>query len=198
MSNDTIDSANLTPSQQERRSRMLAAAQALAIEGGWDAVQMRDVSERADVALGTLYRYFPSKVHLLVGVMRAATETLGRSLEKRPANGGTAAHRVREVLARGTRALQREPRLTDAMVRALMFADATAADDVNEVTRQTTRTIITAMNANGRAESEDDDSVARVLEMVWLTSILSWLSGRCTAEEMDEDLTVATNLLVRE
>jgi AcrR family transcriptional regulator len=198
MSNDTIDSANLTPSQQERRSRMLAAAQALAIEGGWDAVQMRDVSERADVALGTLYRYAPSKVHLLVGVMRAATETLGRSLEKRPANGGTAAHRVREVLARGTRALQREPRLTDAMVRALMFADATAADDVNEVTRQTTRTIITAMNANGRAESEDDDSVARVLEMVWLTSILSWLSGRCTAEEMDEDLTVATNLLVRE
>jgi AcrR family transcriptional regulator len=198
MSAETIDSTNLTPSQQERRARMLGAAQQLAIEGGWDAVQMRDVSERAEVALGTLYRYFPSKVHLLVGVMRAATETLGRSVDRRPATGETAADRVRDVLARGTKALQREPRLTDAMVRALMFADATAADDVNEVTRQTTATIIRAMNANGRESTEEDNSVARVLEMVWLTSILSWLSGRCTAEEMDEDLTVATNLLVRE
>ncbi|MDX1511823.1 MAG: TetR family transcriptional regulator [Nitriliruptorales bacterium] len=197
MASDMLDTANLTPSQQERRQRMLAAAQELAIEGGWDAVQMRDVSERADVALGTLYRYFPSKVHLLVGVMRSATETLGRSLERRPAEGTTAAERVFEVLDRGTRALQREPKLTEAMVRALMFADATAADDVNEVTSQTTTTIIAAMNANGRTPSDDDTSVARVLEMVWLTSILSWLSGRCTTDEMTEDLTVATRLLVR-
>ena len=48
----------------------------LAAEGGYDAVQMREVAERADVALGTLYRYFPSKVHLLVAAMGGTFRTL--------------------------------------------------------------------------------------------------------------------------
>ncbi len=52
--------------QRERRKRILDATLALASKGGYDAVQMRTVAERADVALGTLYRYFPSKIHLLV------------------------------------------------------------------------------------------------------------------------------------
>ena len=31
---------------------------------------MREVAESSGVALGTLYRYFPSKVHLLVATMQ--------------------------------------------------------------------------------------------------------------------------------
>ena len=58
--------------QRERRKRILDATLALASKGGYDAVQMRAVAERADVALGTLYRYFPSKIHLLVGALIAA------------------------------------------------------------------------------------------------------------------------------
>ena len=52
--------------QRERRRRILDATLALASKGGYDAVQMRTVADKADVAVGTLYRYFPSKVHLLV------------------------------------------------------------------------------------------------------------------------------------
>ena len=52
--------------QRERRKRILDATLAIASKGGYEAVQMRAVAERADVAVGTLYRYFPSKVHLLV------------------------------------------------------------------------------------------------------------------------------------
>ncbi|NIR40846.1 MAG: helix-turn-helix transcriptional regulator, partial [Actinobacteria bacterium] len=33
----------------------------MAHEGGYEAVQMRAVAERADVALGTIYRYFNGK-----------------------------------------------------------------------------------------------------------------------------------------
>src|SRR5262249_21697473 len=46
----------LTPVQRQRRQRILKAAVELAAEGGYDAVQMREVALRADVALGTLYR----------------------------------------------------------------------------------------------------------------------------------------------
>ena len=46
--------------QRERRKRILDATLAIASKGGYEAVQMRAVAERADVAVGTLYRYFPS------------------------------------------------------------------------------------------------------------------------------------------
>src|SRR5690349_24622279 len=52
--------------QRERRKRILDATLAIASEGGYEAVQLRAVDERADDAVATLYLYIPSKVHLLV------------------------------------------------------------------------------------------------------------------------------------
>jgi AcrR family transcriptional regulator len=40
--------------QRDRRRRILEATLVLASKGGYDAVQMRTVAERAGVALGTL------------------------------------------------------------------------------------------------------------------------------------------------
>src|SRR5438045_2758574 len=70
-----------TAAQRERRKRILDATLALASKGGYDAVQMRTVAERADVALGTLYRYFPSKIHLLVTALARELE----GVRERPA-----------------------------------------------------------------------------------------------------------------
>ena len=43
--------ATLTKSQAARRERVIRAAQELASDGGYDAVQMRDVASRGEVAL---------------------------------------------------------------------------------------------------------------------------------------------------
>src|SRR3712207_2276999 len=159
---------DLSPSQRERRQRILDAAVGLASRGGYDAVQMRDVAERAEVALGTLYRYFPSKVHLLVSLMHEQTSQLTDRLDKRPPAGADAAERVVEVLRRATRALQRDPQLADAMIRALMFADASAAAEVNAVNDIMTEAIIGAMRDEpGNGSSADERAVARVIEQVW-------------------------------
>lgn len=187
----------LSRAQQARRGRMLEAARALASKGGFDGVQMRDVAERAGVALGTLYRYFPSKVHLLVALMRESTEQMADRFQRRPPVGETAADRVTEVLSRATAALQRDPGLTEAMTRALMSADASAAADVDSVTRHTTDAITRAMHGPDRAPSDEDAAIARVIEQVWLSSILAWLSGRSSTAQMDRDLEVATRLLLR-
>ena len=111
--------------QRERRRRILDATVALASKGGFDAVQMRAVAERADVALGTLYRYFPSKIHLLVSALARQFEETETNLGRKPIPGDTPAERVTFVLTRATRGLQREPHLTEALTRAFMFADST-------------------------------------------------------------------------
>ena len=48
-----------------RRRAILAAARDRAISGGMAAVQIAPVAVRADVAAGTVYRYFPSKADLI-------------------------------------------------------------------------------------------------------------------------------------
>src|SRR3982075_425764 len=48
-----------------RRSAILAAGRDAAAEGGMPAVQIAPVAIRANVAAGTVYRYFPSKADLI-------------------------------------------------------------------------------------------------------------------------------------
>lgn len=77
---------------------------------------MRAVAERADVAVGTLYRYFPSKVHLLVSALgREFARIEGRG--KIPP-GHSPLERMHLILSLITKAMQRDPLLTEAMTRA--------------------------------------------------------------------------------
>jgi len=80
-----------SPAQRDRRRRILDATMALASKGGFDAVQMRAVAERGDVALGTLYRYFPSKIHLLVTALIREFGRAQEKLERSPIPGDTQA-----------------------------------------------------------------------------------------------------------
>ena len=84
---------------------------------------MRTVAERAGVALGTLYRYFPSKMDLVVAVVGEEMDLLESSIERRPPSAATPAGRAVDVLMRATRGLMREPELADALIRSLMLAD---------------------------------------------------------------------------
>src|ERR1700692_1706450 len=77
--------------QRERRKRILDATMAIASKGGYEAVQMRAVADRADVAVGTLYRCFPSKVHLLVSALGRELERIDAKNDRSALAGGTPA-----------------------------------------------------------------------------------------------------------
>jgi AcrR family transcriptional regulator len=53
---------------------MVAAARELIAEGGYVAAQVAPVAERAGVAVGTVYRHFPSKSDLFAEVFREASQ----------------------------------------------------------------------------------------------------------------------------
>ena len=181
--------------QRERRKRILDATLALASKGGYDAVQMRTVAERADVALGTLYRYFPSKIHLLVGALTQEFEQLQEKLDRKPIPGETAADRMVYVLSRVTRNMQRDPMLTEAMTRAFMFADPSAANEVNAVARLMERMFTKAMHEG--EPSADDMAIARVIGDVWLSNLVAWVTRRASADDVSSHLELAARLLLR-
>lgn len=186
-----------TPTQQKRRAAILGAASSLATKGGYDAVQMRDVAEKAGVALGTLYRYFPSKTHLMIAVMQQMTAGLVRATAKRPPLGETPADRVISLLDGANAGLQTAPGLAEAMIRSIMFADASAAADVDAVTAMTAQALSIAIHGEAAEPTAEEAMIARMIGHVWWSNILGWLSGRSTVQQMNDELAVmARRLLV--
>lgn len=188
--------------QRDRRRRILDATIALASTGGFDAVQMRAVAERADVALGTLYRYFPSKIHLLVSALAREFDQANADFERRTIPGDTPADRVMYVLSRTTRGLQRDPNLTEALTRAFVFADASVASEIRVVARLVTKMLMRAMTEPEVATedidpTEEDLAVAKVIGDVWLASLVQWVTGRASAADVSGSIDVAVHLLLR-
>jgi AcrR family transcriptional regulator len=187
--------------QRDRRRRILDATVALASKGGFDAVQMRAVAEQADVALGTLYRYFPSKIHLLVSALARQFEETEVALGRRVNPGDTPAERVTYVLSRATRSLQKEPNLTEALTRAFMFADSSVAGEIHVVGLRLTTMLNRAMQGadyvEGAEPTDEEIAVARVISDVWLAALVAWVTGRSTAAEVADHLETAVRLILR-
>jgi AcrR family transcriptional regulator len=184
--------------QRERRKRILDATIDLASQGGFDAVQMRAVADQAEVALGTLYRYFPSKIHLLVSALGREFEKTESALRERQLTGQTPAERVIEVLKLTSRGLQGDPHLTEALTRAFMFADSSVQTEINQVGMLMTSMVTRAMHP-GRTDFDDQDvAIARVIGDVWLSALMGWVTGRSTAAETGQQIEVAVKLLLRD
>ena len=193
LTNDDLGSS----SQRERRERILDATIALASQGGFDAVQMRAVAEHADVALGTLYRYFPSKIHLLVMALAREFERTEAAMSTSAVEGDTPADRVIAVLRRTTHGLQDDPLLTEALTRAFMFADKSVAQEIRAVGRLVTRMLTRAMRPEADEVSAEDLAVARVVVDVWLASLVGCVTGRSTTAETADHIEHAVRLIVR-
>lgn len=198
----TVDELG-SAAQRERRKRILDATFELASDGGFDAVQMRAVADRAEVALGTLYRYFPSKIHLLVSALArefGRTETMIKQMGDIP--GDSAAERVIYIMKRTTRGLQGDPQVTEALTRAFMFADSSVAAEIHAVGMSLTTMLTHAMYSGQPAEhsepTDQDIAIARVIGDVWLSALMAWVTGRSTAAETGAHLETAVGLLLRD
>jgi AcrR family transcriptional regulator len=185
----------LTRSQTARRQRVIAAAMELANEGGYDAVQMRDVATTAQVALGTIYRYFSSKDHLLSATLVEWISDLQRRVSQRPAKGATPADRVVDVVRRAIHNVERNPKLTAALITAVSSPDPAVKEcqrDVND--------IMVDVLSQAMADDVDDDlkvGVCRVLTHVWFSALIGWVNGWGTGVDPGEELEVAARLLLR-
>ena len=183
--------------QKDRRKRILDATYTLAKEGGFDAVQMRAVAELAEVALGTLYRYFPSKVHLLVSAMAHELDAMSGRVKRRTIPGDTPHDRVAYVLERTTRSLQKDPNLTEAMIRAMMAADASVAAEVSGIRSSMGGLISAAMHPDGDV-SEEDLARSGILQDVWFARQIAWLGGRIDADQVWADISRAIDIVLRD
>jgi len=68
--------------KRDRGRRILSAARRLFERKGYAGTAMENVAERAGLAVGTLYNYFPSKDDLLLTILRRESEEVARAGER--------------------------------------------------------------------------------------------------------------------
>jgi AcrR family transcriptional regulator len=184
----------LTKGQAARRQRVLVAALQLGASGGYEAVQMRDVATSAGVALGTIYRYFSSKDHLLAAAMIEWVEDLERRVTQRPPKGETTAERVLDVLRRALAAMEREPKLTEAVITALTSSDEQAGQCQLGVTEVMDRIMLHAFTDGVDAATKS--SSTKVLGHVWFSCLISWVNGLGDMAWVGDEIEIAAHLLL--
>ena len=183
-----------SPDQHARQLRILQAAEQLGAETDLDHVQMHEVAKRAGVAIGTLYRYFPSKTHLFVGVMSYQIERMGEALAKRPKRKGDPGELVFDVLVRANRALLSKPELASAMMKSSNAANAVTVTDVARIDN-TMRDVL--LNAAGIEHATAGDlAIMRVLLQAWGGILASSLNGRLSMPDAESDLRLACTMLM--
>jgi len=166
-----------TPRQHARNAAILRAARRLGKLHGLERVQMSDVAADAGVALGTLYRYYPSKHHLFAAALTASIAAL-------PEPAGTPddpVAAVRDFLGTAARDLLDEPQLARAMlvsVNVVRSASDTPADPWMP------QRILAVAGID--EPTEEDRRLVRMVEQC-MYGILTW----ATAGQLDTGAAVA-------
>lgn len=190
-----------TSAQALRTERLVQVAIELAAEGGYEAVQMREVARRAGTALATLYRCYPSKEALLRGVILSELASLRADLRRRPARQSTPAGRTGEVFARGFRAMVANPGLAHAAMSAHQVPlPLTREPQPSSSTHRSAHlfTDIAAEQAWGpdHRVTPAQQRALQMVQTVWVGSTVSWLNGLIDGVEVEKRIRLAADKLL--
>lgn len=183
----------LTPRQAQRLSSLLKATEELAVKGGYPAVTMRDVAERAGVGIATVYRYFSSKDHLISEMSARRSQLLIEELERSPARGNTPAERVKDVFFRMLEAAAAELQFAAAGVAAMTSGDAIASS-ADYWRRVVMTSFIDA--ALGDDDRWDHQRLGEVLGHLFFSLMAGLSTGRMTLEDAKSVMADAITLIL--
>lgn len=184
----------LSPAQAATRHKLIDAAVALAAEGGYEAVGMRQVAARAGVSAPTAYQYFSSKDHVLVdALVELVSQTTTDVEAKPPSRAGSATDRVAATLRRAVQRVERSPALYVAVTRAFISGVPEVAHVRGTLEASMRRWIELALEDS---ELEDEAGVAEVLESVLFANMVGLVTGAREPADVGDALERAVRTLL--
>lgn len=196
------------PAEAARRDRIMDVAVALAERGGYHEVQMREVAEKAEVALGTLYRYFPSKSQLLAAAFARHLQRCGEEILAEIGWDAAPPARARAVLDGLIKRLGADPVLAGAWSRTLASASVgpsprgagpTDTGPVPTVGVAATSAITAAVfGPDSSPETLDAArrSAAAIIGKVFVHDLRFWLAGGMSDEDIQHSLADTVTLVL--
>jgi AcrR family transcriptional regulator len=191
------------PKPEARARRIIESTIELAEEGGFEAVRLRDVAARAEVAMGTLYRRFHSKEDLLVAALELETRAIEERMRQRPPKGGNSTERAISFFALTTQGMLRRPNLSRAMLKAAAAGEPALARKVGLFHDMMRRMIVGALRGQP-VELEDESMTDRerllgdVMNRVWFAVMVGWSGGLYTSAQINQQMRAAAELILNE
>src|SRR5689334_14818254 len=108
--------ASVVSRLEDNRARILSVARGLVAEGGWRHAHVATVAEKAGVATGTVYRYFPSKAELFAEVLSNVSRRERDVVAAIVDGDGTPAARLRGAVQAFSKRALKGRRLAHAMI----------------------------------------------------------------------------------
>ncbi len=149
------------PKQARSRERVARILEAAAVEvlAGPDTVSARDIAERADVAIASLYQYFADKDDIIAAVFESDLERLDERICSRVRSlpGREVADVVAAVLSAATESIAEQPSLRT------LWLDGRTLPGVRQLIDEYHQQLARAMvKGAGRSSSVAGDSHARI------------------------------------
>jgi AcrR family transcriptional regulator len=166
-----------------KRAAILAVAQAAAAEGGMAAVQIARVAQRAGIAAGTVYRYFPAKSDLVAALISAAAEREIIAIRNAASDAPGPLSALAAVIAVYARGLTAQKRLAWAII-------GEPAEPEIENARKAYRTAVSielqSWMMSAIAAGQLPNQNANLSASALLGALVEALTGPLSASDMDE------------
>jgi len=187
-----VPARQLSRSQAQRRQRIIDAALALCRSEGHAQTQMRDIADAAGLAMGTVYRYFPSKELLLANVFEAWCEGYWEMLGT-ASDGQANIDRLLDLARRSAQAYIDEPNIL-LMLNSLRSGAEPAIEEIsNAIGRRAARFFLDNLHGlPGEAAAGIVDTVFCVMQV----KLALWASGQISTEQVHQDIEKTVRLLL--
>ncbi|MCK9897793.1 TetR/AcrR family transcriptional regulator [Frankia sp. AgB32] len=182
----------LSDDQLARRQRIVKVALRSLARNNYEDIKINDLARDANVALGTLYRYFASKEHLLAVAFMEWQSVLKVKLERFVPAGATEAERLSEVFRQVTSAFELQPRFFRFMT---ILHDTT--DPYAAAISSSTRSVFnkTVEDTLGGPLDADQNAIVRTVSAVFEHAMRNWIMQRLTIDDVYERLEASIRLI---
>jgi AcrR family transcriptional regulator len=161
----------------EIRERILEAALSLFETQGYEATTVTEIVRRADIAYGTFFNHFPSKLSLLREIADRALQDLFVNVEEvRKQPGSFADHLVALFESAAQKAEDKGPRMRELIGAMLTLAFPGTADiDVRRFRLAFRRVLEDGFEAGEVCGGVDLDTLCEVVVGTWSSIFQSWV-----------------------
>jgi len=173
---------------------MLKAAVKLGSQLDFERVQMQDIATESEVAIATLYRYFPSKVHLFVGVMKAEMDDVDPAMFA-VGPGQDPVDVTANLLVTFTRTMTRNRRLSMSMMQSIILSESLDCPDRDAIED---RFLEMLLEISGWADGPTEDQKRRcwLVIQAWFGVLITTMSDNRPIDMAELDIRRACELLL--
>jgi AcrR family transcriptional regulator len=187
-----VPARTLSRSQTVRRQRIIDVALSMLETSSFDQLQMRDISQAADLALATVYRYFPSKELLLARVFEQWCEGYWTRLA-RAADGRANTDRLIDLASRSVEAYVSQPNILMMISELQLSKDPGVAAVMDDIRERAQRFFLAALEG---LDAADASGIVDVVFAVMGAKLGQWVRGAIAVDEVPRAMETTIRLLL--